>query len=130
MDCLKFEIFLMELIHYIICRSFQKIKKAKVGRKTLRNRPKSHPRHLVGKRTAQRDIKKDISSDSQVNSYFPYRSLASVMRFKIFPRESADTATFSFSFYFLFLEIVNISKGVTLHSETKISLTFLISFIV
>ena len=35
--------------------------------------PRSHPRHLVGKRTAQKDAIKDIISDSQVNSYFPYR---------------------------------------------------------
>ena len=41
--------------------------------------PRSHPRHLVGKRTAQKDAIKDITSDSQVNSYFPYRwSLASL----------------------------------------------------
>ena len=31
------------------------------------------PRHLVGKRTAQKDTIKDITSDSQVNSNFPYR---------------------------------------------------------
>ena len=35
--------------------------------------PRSHPRHLVGKRTAQKGAIKDITSDSQVNSYFPYR---------------------------------------------------------
>ena len=35
--------------------------------------PRSPPRHLVGKRTAQKDAFKDITSDSQVNSYFPYR---------------------------------------------------------
>ena len=35
--------------------------------------PGSHPRHLVGTRTAQKDAIKDITSDSQVNSYFPYR---------------------------------------------------------
>ena len=34
---------------------------------------RSHPRHLVGKRTAQKDTIKDITSDSQVNSFFPYR---------------------------------------------------------
>ena len=33
----------------------------------------SHPRHLVGKRTAQKDTIIDITSDSQVNSNFPYR---------------------------------------------------------
>ena len=33
--------------------------------------PTSHPRHLVGKMTAQKDAIKDITSDSQVNSYFP-----------------------------------------------------------
>ena len=34
---------------------------------------RSHPRHLVGKRTAKKDIIIDITSDSQVNSNFPYR---------------------------------------------------------
>ena len=32
---------------------------------------RSHPRHLVGKRTAQKDITIDTTSDSQVNSNFP-----------------------------------------------------------
>ena len=32
-----------------------------------------HPRHLVGKRTAQKDTIIDITSDSQVNSKFPNR---------------------------------------------------------
>ena len=40
---------------------------------------RSHPRHLVGKRTAHKDTIIDITSDSQVNSNFPYRcSLASL----------------------------------------------------
>ena len=34
---------------------------------------RSHPRHLVGKKTAQKDTIIDITSDSQVNSNFPYR---------------------------------------------------------
>ena len=34
---------------------------------------RSHPRHLVGKRTAQKDISRDTTSDSQVNSNFPNR---------------------------------------------------------
>ena len=39
---------------------------------------RSHLSHLVGKRTAQKDTIIDITSDSQVNSNFPYRwSLAS-----------------------------------------------------
>ena len=32
-----------------------------------------HQRHLVGNRTAQKDTIIDITSDSQVNSNFPYR---------------------------------------------------------
>ena len=32
---------------------------------------RSHPRHLVGKRTAQKDTIIDTTSDSQVNSNFP-----------------------------------------------------------
>ena len=40
---------------------------------------RSHPRHLVGKRTAQKDTIIDITSDSQVNSNSPvcWVSLAS-----------------------------------------------------
>ena len=34
---------------------------------------RSHPRHLVGKRTAQKDITINTTSDSQVNSNFPNR---------------------------------------------------------
>ena len=34
---------------------------------------RSHPRHLEGKRTAQKDTIIDITSDSQVNSNFPSR---------------------------------------------------------
>ena len=34
---------------------------------------RSHPRHLFGKRTAQKDTIKGITSDSQVNSNFPNR---------------------------------------------------------
>ena len=34
---------------------------------------RSYPRHLVEKRTAQKDTIIDITSDSQVNSNFPYR---------------------------------------------------------
>ena len=34
---------------------------------------RSHPRHLMGKRTAQKDITIDTTSDSQVNSNFPNR---------------------------------------------------------
>ena len=34
---------------------------------------RSYPRHLVGKRTAQKDITIDTTSDSQVNSNFPNR---------------------------------------------------------
>ena len=34
---------------------------------------RSHPRHLVGKRTAQKDITIDTTSECQVNSNFPNR---------------------------------------------------------
>ena len=52
-----------------------------ISRKSRKENPKkltqlssrSHPRHLVGKRTAQKDTIIDITSDSQVNSNFPHR---------------------------------------------------------
>ena len=37
------------------------------------NNNQNHPRHLAGKRTAQKDTIIDITSDTQVNSNFPYR---------------------------------------------------------
>ena len=43
------------------------------SQKLIQLSPRSHPRHLVGKRTAQKDAIKDITRDSQVNSLFPYR---------------------------------------------------------
>ena len=50
--------------------------------------PRFHPRHPVGKKTAQKDAVKDITSNSQVNSYFPYRwspaSLTSNTYFSLF----------------------------------------------
>ena len=45
----------------------------KIPQKLIQLSPRSLPRHLVGKRTAQKDAIKAITSDSQVNSYFPYR---------------------------------------------------------
>ena len=42
---------------------------------------RSHPRHLVGKRTAQKDITIDTTSDSQVNSNFPNRWLPASLTF-------------------------------------------------
>ena len=65
----------------------------KVGRKISQELtqfdPRSHPRHLVGKRTAQKwDVIKDITKDSQVNSRFPYRW-------------SPASLTVTISFYFL-----------------------------
>ena len=46
--------------------------------------PRSSTRHLVGKRTAQKDINKDITSDSQVNSYFPYWWSPASLTFNIY----------------------------------------------
>ena len=50
-----------------------KTKSFKSPQKLTQLSPRSYPRHLVGKRTAQKDAIKDITSDSQVNSNFPYR---------------------------------------------------------
>ena len=60
---------------------------------------RSHPRHLVGKRTAQKDITIDTTSDSQVNSNFPNRW-------------SPASLTFSNYFYlFLYLYITWITTN-------------------
>ena len=51
--------------------------KLRVSRKTFETdsitSPRSKQRHLVGKRTEQKDAIQDITSDSQMNSYFSYR---------------------------------------------------------
>ena len=60
---------------------------------------KSHPRHLVRKRTAQKDTIIDITIDSQVNSNFPYRW-------------SPASLTFNNYFYlFLYLYITRITRN-------------------
>ena len=59
--------------------------------------PRSHPTHLLGKRTAQKDAIKDTTSDSQVNSHSPYR-------------RSPASLTFNIYFYlFLYLYITRIT---------------------
>ena len=62
---------------YIICFSVYLNKHLKSRKenpqKLTQLNSRSHPRHLVGKRTAQKDTIIDITSDSQVNSSFPNR---------------------------------------------------------
>ena len=58
---------------------------------------RSHPRHLVEKRTAQEDTIKDITSASWVNSYFPYRLSSASLTFNIY-----------FFYIFLYLYITRI----------------------
>ena len=55
-------------------KPLQKVRDGKeIPQKLAQLSPRSHPRHLEGQRTAQNDAIKDITSDSQVNRYFPYR---------------------------------------------------------
>ena len=63
---------------------------------------RSHPRHLMGKRTAQKDAIKDITSDSQVNSYFPHRWTSASLTFNIY--------------FYLFLDFYII--GITINNGT------------
>ena len=62
---------------------------------------RSHPRHLVGKRTAQKDVIKDITSDSQVNSYFPYRWSPASLTLNIY----------FYLFLYLYITIITIKNG-------------------
>ena len=57
------------------------------------------PRHLVGKRTAQKDTIIDITSDSQVNSNFPYRWSPASLTFN------------NYFFLFLYLYITRITMN-------------------
>ena len=52
----------------LICKS-----RKETPQKLTQLSSRSHPRHFVGKRTAQKDITIDTTSDSQVNSNFPNR---------------------------------------------------------
>ena len=54
-------------------KTYSRKTRKKNPQKLTQLNPRSHPRHLVGKRTVQKDAIKDITNDSQVNSYFPYR---------------------------------------------------------
>ena len=48
----------------------------------------------MGKRTAQRDINKDITSDSQVKSYFPHRWSPASLTFNIHRKSSSTQPWF------------------------------------
>ena len=61
-------------IHTYIHISISQLKSRKENpQKLTQLSSRSHPRDLVGKKTAQKDTIIDITSDSQVNSNFPYR---------------------------------------------------------
>ena len=68
---------------------------------------RSHPRHLVGKRTVQKDITIDTTSDSQVNSNFPNRW-------------SPASLTFN-NYFYLFLYIYNVSNYKLQRATSKIT---------
>ena len=78
--------------HY---RSMYKKSRKENPQKLTQLSSRSHPRHLVGKRTAQKDTIIDITSDSQVNSNFPYRW---------------SPASLTFNNYFTYFYIYNIIK--------------------
>ena len=66
--------------------------------------PRSHPRNLIGKRTAQRDTIKGITSDSQMNSNFPY---------------SWSPASFTFNIYFIFTYFFHLYiTRITINNDT------------
>ena len=54
-------------------KHFKRVGRTPPPQKPTQLSPRSHPRHLVGKRTAQKDTTIDITNDSQVNSNFPYK---------------------------------------------------------
>ena len=59
---------------FITCHEYVLYKSRKeTPQKLTQLSSRSHPRHHVGKRTAQKDITIDTTSDSQVNSNFPNR---------------------------------------------------------
>ena len=63
-----------ELFSILTTKNFEPCKSRKENPQKLTQLiSRSHPRHLVGKKAAQKDTIIDITSDSQVNSNFPYR---------------------------------------------------------
>ena len=62
---------------------------------------RSHPRHLVGKRTAQKDITTDTTSDSQVNTNFPNRWSPASLTFN----------NYFYLFLYLYITCITINKN-------------------
>ena len=63
--------------------------------------PRSHPRHLLGKGTAQKDTIIDTTSDSQVNNNFPYR----------WSRASLTLNNYFYLFLYLYMTIITINNN-------------------
>ena len=74
----------------------------KIPQKLTELRPRSHPRHLVGRRTAQKDAIKDTTSDSQVNNYFSYR----------WPPASLTFTIYFYLFLYLYITRITINNGI------------------
>ena len=62
---------------------------------------RSHPRHLVGKRTAQKDTSIDITSDSQVDSNFPNR----------WSPASLTLTNYFYLFLYLYITLITINNN-------------------
>ena len=82
--------------NYYLVKPFSKSRKENPQKPTKLS-SRSHPRHLVGKRTAQKDTTIDTTSDSQVNSFFPYR------------RPPASPTLNNYFYLFLYLYITQIT---------------------
>ena len=62
---------------------------------------RSHPRHVVGKRTAQKDTITDTTRDSQVNSNFPYRWSPASLTFN----------NYFYLFLYLYITLITINNN-------------------
>ena len=81
----KFCFVYQRLQHFILAARSDASKSRKENpQKQTQLSSRSHPRHLVGKRTAQKDSIIDITSDSQVNSNFPYSNFPKLLEQTIF----------------------------------------------
>ena len=79
----------------------QKKSRQEMPQKLTQLGPRFHPRHLIEKRTAQKDAIKDTTSDSHANSCFPYRWPPANLTFNIY----------FYLFSYLYITSITINNG-------------------
>ena len=106
-------------LHLTISDGFVKCRKENPQKLTQLS-SRSHPRHLGGKKTVQKDTIIDITSDSQVNSNFPYRWSPASLTFN----------NYFYLFLYLYITLITINNNAPHLKSQKFMITEMVLILI